>query len=362
MLLIKSIFISQEPPPVNGQSVANVGFRKLFESNGIQVSHLSTSSKTNVVRRKKISYRLISLFHNCLEIIRSGTAADFFYISLAANLGKIESLIYVCLISIIKKDVLVHHHTYSHIKYKSFPLICINSIIRNRGYHIFNCEGMKREYCDKYDFPMEKCFSFPNMLIMGGLPTFKRLNKKVDNVVLGHMSNLSFDKGLSVVVDSFIEAKNTGLADKLILAGPFGSENEEKYIKDVLSKESSIDYIGPVYGEDKSKFFRDLTIFLFPSVYKNETQGIVNIESICNSVPVIAYNQCCIAETIGSAGSCINRNEDFSAHLQDILYKIKNEDLYGIFLENCNVQYNNLLSKSNLEKNIFFDFIKKKYS
>jgi glycosyltransferase involved in cell wall biosynthesis len=146
---------------------------------------------------------------------------------------------------------------------------------------------------------------------------------------LGLLSNLSAWKGLSLAIDTFRVAAGRGLDVTLTLAGPVMNRESQQLIDDVVAEfPGRVTSIGPVYGDDKRRFFREIDVFLLPT--KSESWGLVLNEALAMGVPVITFDRGCTSTVVGKeAGLLIDRNANFAetAVLQ-IEHWIEEEDSY----------------------------------
>jgi glycosyltransferase involved in cell wall biosynthesis len=129
---------------------------------------------------------------------------------------------------------------------------------------------------------------------------------------LGYLSNISAEKGVFEFLDLLEVARDRCLPVRGILAGPFQDSETEQQVRKRLAALPNVVYVGPKYGAAKDEFFLDIDVLVFPTLYKNETEGIVNHEAMQNGVPVIAYGRGCIPEIVVSeCGLVIPPGEEF---------------------------------------------------
>jgi glycosyltransferase involved in cell wall biosynthesis len=135
-----------------------------------------------------------------------------------------------------------------------------------------------------------------------------RTRDQVRPLVLGHLSNLSsnlsIEKGLAEVMHVARSARQSGLASKVVLAGPATGAPEQALVAEASSNKD-VDYRGPVYGDRKEAFFDEIDVFLFPSRYRNELSPLVVWESLLRGIPVIAYEVGCLAQAASADGSLV---------------------------------------------------------
>ena len=65
------------------------------------------------------------------------------------------------------------------------------------------------------------------------------------------------------------------------------------------------DPLGPVYGDDKAKFFAEIDVLLFPTQYKHESWGIVLNEALAAGVPVITNDRGCSSIVVGDRAGLV---------------------------------------------------------
>lgn len=134
-------------------------------------------------------------------------------------------------------------------------------------------------------------------------PRLLELAAERKGIVLGHLSNLTLEKGVDQAVSLAVEANRAGLLDKFILAGPIKESIAEKEIvRAQANLGGRFEFRGPVYGADKLQFFQDINCFVFPTRYRNEASPLVLLEAMAAGVPCVAYGRACIPDDIGEKG------------------------------------------------------------
>jgi glycosyltransferase involved in cell wall biosynthesis len=129
---------------------------------------------------------------------------------------------------------------------------------------------------------------------------------------IGHLGNLSIEKGLDVVIALAESLIQTGMAVQLMLAGPSANERASSLVRDARRRlGESLTECGPLYGVEKERYFESLDLFVFPTRYVNEAEPLVVFEALSHGLPVIAFDRGCIAEQVGDAGLIIKSNADF---------------------------------------------------
>ena len=86
------------------------------------------------------------------------------------------------------------------------------------------------------------------------------------------LGRLSFIKGLDVLVRAFSEVSQTHRDARLVIAGPDdkdGCREEILGLVDKLKLGHSVEFPGPLYGEQKLQAFADADLFVLPSQYES---------------------------------------------------------------------------------------------
>jgi glycosyltransferase involved in cell wall biosynthesis len=147
-------------------------------------------------------------------------------------------------------------------------------------------------------------------LIEPTIPAVVRIRESLKSI--GFLSNVSEEKGIFdfLGVVRQLERTSSGLVAKL--AGPFDDATTEARVREWLKSLLSVEYLGPQYAKQKSAFFDNLDVLLFPTRYANEASPVTLHEAMAYGVPVIAYGRGSIDElVVDGCGLVIGKDEDF---------------------------------------------------
>jgi len=153
-------------------------------------------------------------------------------------------------------------------------------------------EYFRNEIVERYKVDRQKVFVSPS----GGVDReqFCIIDKgeyKVSGFLnIGYVGRLDFGKGLDVLIDGFISLFRMGYKVKLHIVG------DGVYlpiVRDVVEKngiKESVLFYGMRPQQELPLFFNSFDVFVFPSIRKGESLGLVGLEALACGVPVIGSN------------------------------------------------------------------------
>ncbi len=158
----------------------------------------------------------------------------------------------------------------------------------------------------------------------------KRQSEENTKVIILFLSNLIASKGLFVLLDACAVLQQKNIPFECVFVGGTGDVSEEQFTEKVkeLKLEQQVFYAGKKYGDDKILAFKNADIFAFPTYYHNETFGLVNLEAMQNSLPVISTNEGGISDVIvnGITGFLVPKR-DVHALAEKLELLINNKEL-----------------------------------
>jgi glycosyltransferase involved in cell wall biosynthesis len=204
--------------------------------------------------------------------------------------------------------VILHHHSFRYIDRHSLLMATVVRLSRASVTHVFLCDCMEERFCRAYSASIKtRVLSNVGLLPDTGTSAFDVTRP----LTVGFLSNLSAEKGLFRFLDVARRTHESGLDVRFVLAGPAGGTDEADAIAQCANL-TRLDYRGGVYGEEKARFYRDIDVFLFPSLYRNEAQPLVLFEAMLAGCSVIAIDRGCVAEQVGDKGLVMTGEEDFA--------------------------------------------------
>jgi glycosyltransferase involved in cell wall biosynthesis len=284
------------PPPLHGMSLINKYVKEQISEN---VSPLVINfsphnlDQSFLVRIGKIS-RVICCFIKMLSYLLVGRVGSV-YIGLSGGNGQVYDAIFTAISRIFSRKIYLHHHSYQYLNQFRWLAKFLFAIAGKGAVHIVACEKMKLDLKKLYP-------SVAEVRIISGIAALEiwhaELRQRDQIQSIGFLSNITIEKGILEFLDVAEHIGETHLPIKFYLAGPFQDDHVKYLVEKRMSKMSNLTYMGAVYGSDKQEFFDSIDIFLFPTRYINESEGLVIHEAMSRGVPVIAYSRGCIEQII----------------------------------------------------------------
>lgn len=289
--MLKMLFLLHLPPPVHGSSVIgkSIAESKLLNEtiNGCYINLLSSK---NVKSTGKLTSK--KLFHALFVMSRIVKQVLFFkpelcYVALTTTgIAFYRDSIYVLILKLFRVKIIFHLHN-KGVSYHKNPLkkATYRFVFKNTKIILLS----KLLYSDIQEYvSLKEVFICPN----GISPCTVTINDKPKNTLVKilFLSNLIISKGVYVLIDALSILEGKGLDFSCDLVGGEGDISRaliEEYIN-TKNLQHKICYRGQKLDHEKDYFFRNSDIFVFPTFYKKETFGLVNIEAMQHSLPVIS--------------------------------------------------------------------------
>lgn len=211
-----------------------------------------------------------------------------------------------------RRPLILHHHSYEYVRCRRRRAVVLALIAGPTAQHVVLGPTMERDL--RVSVPEVSRISVLNNagFVLPGYPQ-GRTRPRSSAVALGHMSNLTEEKGVVEVVDTAIRLLERGLDIRLLLAGPAIDGPAEAAISraDRVLK-TRFSYLGAVDQRAKAEFFQSIDYFLFPSRFANEAAPLVVLEALSWNIPCIASRRGCIPDQLGlTGGLLVSDDEDF---------------------------------------------------
>jgi len=304
------LLFGRVPPPVTGMNLLTRAVLDALQSAG-PVEFVNSSvgaTRGTPIIRLRYALRTIGL---ALRLLTSGRARGRrLYLVANSQAGLYFTLLLVTVARRMGYSIYLHHHVYSYINHYDRRMAWITRSMGSAGVHVVHCEKMARDFRARYDSAENFAIVYPSAV---SIPLQSSRESARTPIRLGMLSNLMISKGVGRAIETFRVLYGRGRSVALILAGPL-LESEATQLVERAVKEfpGLVEYRGPVFGEDKARYFSEIDVFLFPTQYEHESWGIVLNESLAAGVPVIANDRGCSRVVFGEqAGLLVQNSADF---------------------------------------------------
>ncbi|MCU1499993.1 MAG: glycosyl transferase [Acidimicrobiales bacterium] len=312
--------IGHFPPPVHGMSVATEKLTELLEERA-EVTRLDISEARPVSgqvptrRARHHAMRVGRTLRAVAVLVRRARRGDAMYVDCDGGFGMLYTLALLTVARALGLRRYLHHHSYAYVSHRSRLLAVLARVGGEATAHVVTCPNQEQRLRALYP-GIRRVLVVPITFVLAGAPDepSELAVGRNGRFVLGHISNLSLEKGLAATFETLERSLDLGVDAQLVLAGPTAGPQDEAALAAALEAVGPrAQHLGPLYGEAKAGFFESIDAFLFPTRYRHESFGIVAAEAMSYGVPVIAYRAGCLDEDwVGGGGLVMDHAREFS--------------------------------------------------
>lgn len=318
------LVVGAYPPPVHGASRVAQGIVEACVARGIPTRVISTSATGAGVpyHLRRASKYLAAMGwiishsrHDRVVVYQTGAGGAGLYYQ--------ATLALVCRIVGVRHCF--HHHSFAYINSYARRMAVLSMAAGPRSQHIALCsqmaDGLRRMYgCRSVEV-------FSNAMVLGGVEVGYRRDRRP--FVVGHLSNLSLEKGVAVVIAAVDILRREGHDVLLRLAGPASDSETRRHINDHMHGPAVPDkWLGRLPQDDVPRFMRDLDCFVFPSSYQNEALPLVVLEALRQGTPTVATRVGCLDRLLKATGWTSEPDaQSVAATIRGVMFQ---EDARGI--------------------------------
>ena len=285
------------PPPVTGMTLVNQRIVAELQRRGT-VTLINLSAGGAGRRRSWKIIRSVRHLGASLQVLTGTAGAGHLYLALNSGAAVVLDLVMVAAARVRQRRIFLHHHSFHFIDAPSRLLRTLYRIGGDRITDIVLCTEMasrlRRAY-GRSDFR-----HVPNASDSG--EPMSTMRPTSGPIRLGHLANLSLEKGVGRAVEAFEHARRAGLPVELHLAGRFATEEARGAVDEAVVRwPDAVFYHGFVSGPEKTGFYAMIDLFLYPTDYTVEAQPLVLLEALAAGVPVVTVDRGCIASLAAAA-------------------------------------------------------------
>jgi len=301
------------PPAGGGQAAVNDFYRRTFVEASARVSVINISPPVgprvwyrSLVRAARVAWGLPRLVALCLV-----GAADSIYLGVSGHRGQLYDVLFVCMARLCKANLILHHDSYRYINRRSRLADVLFRFAGARAMHIVLCEDMSRRLYRQYPSAMRR------IVIANAASTDEPAHSPGERQApraIGFISNITRAKGIFEFLTVAERVHQLRPEVRAVLAGPLHEKAIERALSERLRAAPWIEYVGPLYGNDKSRFYGAIDVLVFPTRHADEADPNVVNEASAHGVVVISRSRGCISEMLWAGGGVsIDDDADFEA-------------------------------------------------
>lgn len=280
------------PPPVTGMTLVNQRFVAELQRRGtLTVINLSEGGAGR--RRSWKFVRSLRHLRASVRVLFGAAGSGSLYLAINSGPAVTLDIVLVSAARIRRRPVYLHHHSFRFINSPSKLLRCLYRVGGDGITDIVLCQKMAAGL--RLAYGRSQFRLVPNSVDSGQLTIASP--RESGPIRLGHLSNLSLEKGVGRVIKAFEHAKECGLPVELHLAGRFATDDARSVVVRALSAwPGEVVHHGFIAGDEKRNFYAGLNFFLYPTDYIVEAQPLVLLEALSAGVPVITSDRGCIGD------------------------------------------------------------------
>ncbi|TWT73746.1 Glycosyl transferases group 1 [Posidoniimonas polymericola] len=293
------------PPPTTGMTLCT----RLIADRLAAIGAVGELNLSDGSAKITLSFRVAKFFRTLgalLRLLSGASRGGALYMSVNARRAMWYNIAAAAAARLWGSRVAAHHHIYAYITKPDWRVKLLDRVMGPSGVHVVLCDDMQSHLKSLYGC-RAGFLQLPSTVMMtGGADDATQDSSESTEEPfggqrefrVGHLANLSYDKGIDHVFGVFSKLLESHDSVKLVLAGPvMDAEARERLAGAQRDYPDRLDYRGPVYGADKEAFFRDIDLLLLPSRF--DAQPVVISEAFERAKPVLAIGWSCIPGLIG---------------------------------------------------------------
>lgn len=334
------------PPPTHGFAFVNDAMKNLIVNIDPKSSIFDLSSISLSRNISNISIRFFKFLFIYPKYLLFSFLNKYhtLYIGLSGGFGQFYDLLILSIARVTRQNIFIHHHSFSYLNKINLLTYLVIWMSGRNATHLVLCNLMQ-EKLRVYRKNLS-CILLSNsvFLINNNADIFTHRQLKT----IGFLGNISTKKGIKIFFN-VLENLNIQRSVNGIIGGPFQDSKSEIFTRNELKRFSFISYLGPIYNNDKEKFFNTIDVLLMPSVLE-EAEPLVIHEAMSYGIPVIAYNKGCIKEILKqNSGIVVELNLNFINYAVKLINNwINNPKIFHLIKTNSHNRYIRTKNKSKM--------------
>ena len=287
------VMVAASMPPVQGQALVAHRVGELLTTEGHETRFVSRNPSRLHRGAKYYAAVLIRLCRAVATSVRlRWRTPKSVYVTSSGGLGVAAEGLCVALLLRRRDRLVVHHHSFAYLTKRSsvFRITCRTAY--RHAHHVVLCQHMAELLIGTGVAPERvSVVSNAGFIDAPTIGTTVSLGSDVQ-LRLGHLSNLSIEKGLDLVVGILGDTPDN--VSLTLFGTPVDSESATTLRLALSRFPRRLRHVQPTDRTAVWEFFNSIDLFVFPSRYRNEAAPLVVLEALAAGVPVIASDRGCI--------------------------------------------------------------------
>jgi glycosyltransferase involved in cell wall biosynthesis len=301
----KVIVLGLFPPPVDGQRIVT---QRMFQ----EIAQTTTALRRELDRFPRLgilSKPISAVAAACLMAPARLAGFSAIYLAPHSGIGLLYSSFLAASSRLFGYTLYVHYHSYRNMRQRSALMALFLALCGPSAVHIVLAPpmqwGLRRFYKS-----VKRIEVLSNSVF---IPPVERVrNFKGRRIRVGHLSNLSREKGIEHVLECLRRLRHRAVEVEFVIAGPATDEETDRLIARAGREFGDyLRYLGPLRQTEIQRFYDSIDVFLFPTMYEHEAEPLVVLDAVSGGVPVVATDRGCIAYLLQATGGRAFASEAF---------------------------------------------------
>lgn len=301
----KVVVLGLFPPPVDGQRLVT---QRMFRE---------IAGATTAIRRELDRFPRLGVLSKPLSAIAAAILLpaarlggfSAIYLAPHSGIGLLYSSFLAGASRLLGYTLYVHYHSYRNVGRYSPLMALFLMLCGPKAVHIVLAPPMERGMRRFYK-SVKRVEVLSNSVFIA--PVERTRPYVGRRIRVGHLSNLSREKGIGLVLECLRRLRATGVEAEFVIAGPATDEATERLIIGAAAEFGEyLQYLGPLRQAEIQGFYGSIDVFLFPTMYEHEAEPLVVIDAVSVGVPVVATDRGCIAYLLEATGGHVFALDEF---------------------------------------------------
>lgn len=237
----------------------------VLKSEENKVNVINTVPSNRAIHFNSNSWIFRKLYHSAHVLAQyvvqlSSRSNTVVYRPINGGNGQLFDVVYILFARAFGKKLFIHHHSFNYLRRTSLLFKTLCFIAGKKSVHVVLGQEMAEKLKSIYGV-LDGCIRIvPNSAFFNAAPPTKVNLSNKNILTIGHLANLSHDKGLGIFAKLCRSLHDQNIPFEAKIAGPFSADSAKYTVQSLCRDLPCVEYMGPLYDEEKS-FFSKGSIF-----------------------------------------------------------------------------------------------------